>query len=481
MNIDNIVLLDKEHEQALIDIFASIKYPREFLKACKDNYNDIGKAQSETLLSLIDEKRLQFDISPEAFKGFLESEKFLKSDSINRDGTGVLTITNFKAFLNREGYSIKLNKINRKYEFDGFWEATNNKAALPENAPEIMRDKLQTELKKTDINHVMSLSALIAANNAYNPILDIIQAETWDGVDRVKELFTALRITRPIYQTAFRKWLYQCYCGLHNEIYNAFSLDTVLILQGEQGTGKTRLFEKLALKREYFGEGVSIDTTNKDSIINATSVWITELGEIGSTFKRDQDKLKAFISSAIDRFRPPYGRANMEYPRMTSFCGTTNDDEFLTDTTGNRRYMIISLEKGLVIDMDWLKKFNAKQLWAQIMAEVEKQRQEGARYESIFRLSRSQLNELAEFNENYLKPIAGEQEVRDILQELKLRKNDIKPITATEFIKQNPELKRYSSNQIGKVLQKLGLKQDRLRHYLLPVRTYDSIDGIELL
>ena len=62
----------------------------------------------------------------------------------------------------------------------------------------------------------------------------------------------------------------------------------------------------------------------------------------------------------------PYGKTSVQYPRMTSFCGTVNDDEFLVDQTGNRRFAVIPLDDDFYIDYAKIKAFNFVQLWAEI-------------------------------------------------------------------------------------------------------------------
>lgn len=394
------------------------------------------------------------------------------SDNINVDGSGLLTIANFEAFLQREKYEIKLNEITHKYEFSGFGAETSNTAALAENAPEIMRDKLQKELKKADIAHICSLTGLHACNNTVNPILDLINSQEWDKTDRITELFTVLHIKEDIYKSALRKWLYQCYCGLHNDIVNSFSLDSVLVLRGRQGLGKTRFFEALALKRQYFAEGITLDVTDKDSIIGAVSTWITELGEIGSTMRlKDENRLKAFISKAVDRFRPPYGRTTVEYPRRTSFCGSTNDEQFLTDETGSRRYIVIALDDDVKIDVkQWLPNFNMLQLWAQVQHEVEQEIQQGKTYANVFRIPEGELKQLADKNQQYQTPIKGENAVREVLH--KLDEFEAVPMTTAEFIQQNSELSKYTPEQIGRVLRKLGYTNKVVRAGLSTARVY---------
>ncbi len=94
--------------------------------------------------------------------------------------------------------------------------------------------------------------------------------------------------TDTLSRTILKKWFMKCICGVHNNLENPYSLDIVLVFQGKQGIGKTRFFEHIALNNRYFGEGKTIDVRDKDTKIQATSKWICELGEIGSTMTRQQ-------------------------------------------------------------------------------------------------------------------------------------------------------------------------------------------------
>ena len=158
---------------------------------------------------------------------------------------------------------------------------------------------------------------------------------------------------------------------------------------------KTRFFEKLALKSAFFGEGICIDPRDKDSIIQATSKWISELGEIGSTMKKDMDSVKAFITKSTDEYRTPYGKAPLHYPRITSFVGTVNDNEYLIDQTGNRRCWTFHCLPDLVIDYETqIKPFDALQLWGQVYHIIGLLEKRGQDKENCFRLTESEKNTL---------------------------------------------------------------------------------------
>jgi hypothetical protein len=261
---------------------------------------------------------------------------------------------------------------------------------------------------------------------------------------------------------------------LHNTVKKPFSLDIVLVFKGKQGIGKTRLLEALTMNSLYFGDGVVLDVRNKDDVQQSTSKWICELGEISSTFKKDMDSLKAFISKSIDEYRVPYGKTSVQYPRITSFCGTVNDDEFLIDRTGNRRFAVVPLQDDLYIDYDNIKNFNFLQLWAEIYSEVETMVKNGKTYAEIFRFNRSEVTELEKRNGVFIKPMPGQREVEDILTMADDPHGyySIKweYMTVSEFVDHwNSYLKKYTPQQIGRALNGLGIATER--------NTINGIDG----
>ena len=222
----------------------------------------------------------------------------------------------------------------------------------------------------------------------------------------------------------------------------------------------------------YFGEGVCIDPRNKDSIIQATSNWLCELGEIGSTMKKDMDSVKAMLTKANDEYRLPYGRTTLKFPRMTSFVGTVNDDKFLIDQTGNRRFATVPISDDVHIDYNTqIRPFNSLQLWAQVYRIVQEEIAKGETIASCFRLDPEMKEELDIRNEEYTKSMKAEDEVIDILARLNMEKSISSSnfmvkdeyMTVTEFMKQHTELNKYTAEQISKVLGKLGYESQRKR------------------
>lgn len=465
----------------------------------KGDISDIAEAlgadkAKELLTNAVNASEL-YQIPPAEQEAEAAPEKSKFENPYNADGSGKLTLANLTAALNVMDIQLKRNLVTHNIDYSGAGIKGINIGGIGAVLPTLLYDKLQFYLKGCSIDKIGSLLTKMSFDkeNEYNPVLEAIDGTKWDGKDHFSKLCELATIDPEdkLSQAIFKKWLMQCYCGLHNILEDPFSLDIVLVLVGKQGKGKTRLLEKLAISRKFFGEGAAMDPRDKDSVIKITSRWITELGEIGSTMKKEIDMLKSFISNATDKYRPPYGRGEVEFSRTTSFCGTTNDNEFLIDETGNRRFATVKLQDDKIIDVNSkeFKEFDILQLWAQIAALVNAEIKAGGSYASVFRLSDDESSELAERNTQHTKQLKGEQEVIDILAAADNNPPFIitvyKKITVTDWIKEHDELKKYSAVQIGKVLKKLGINSERKKVmgststiYYLPVRR-TNIDQTE--
>lgn len=396
-------------------------------------------------------------------------------------GAPSLTVDTFAEFCEREGFEFKYDEIRKEVKYLGF-SKEENKSRLPNTAPYILKNAMGDDYTNASVDNINGCIAVLAGRNTYNAVLEAIQGIKWDGADRTKEIFDLWEIPEEdaLSRTLILKWLKQTYCMLLNTEEEAFSPEFCLVLSGRQGAGKTRFFEHLAMSPLYFGEGQSLDPDNKDTIIQAAKVWICELGEIGSTMKRDLDKLKAFMTKPFDEYRPPYGREVERHPRKTSFCGTVNNIQFLKDDTGSRRWGVIRLKEGLKVDFSEIKRIDAGQLWAQVRELVESEIAAGKwkNRGECYRLTAEEVDALENRNAAYTTPAAGVEEVRDVLQELDDPTVQRRFMTVSQFQQQNKALQRFSRNQIGQALQKLGCVQKRTgtggRGYFLPCRS--SVD-----
>lgn len=176
-----------------------------------------------------------------------------------------------------------------------------------------------------------------AHRHTYSPVADYLEGVEWDGVERIST-WCARYMGAPddrVTQAMGRAWLIQAVARAQAPGCKA---DTVLILRGRQGSGKST---SLAILGGEWFRDTPIDLASKDRFAALQGAWIYELAELDSLRRAEAQTLKAFVSSQRDSYRPSYGRNVRDVPRTTVFAGTTNDDEFLQDATGSRRWWVI--------------------------------------------------------------------------------------------------------------------------------------------
>lgn len=209
---------------------------------------------------------------------------------------------------------------------------------------------------------------VIADENSYNPVLEWVTSVDWDGIDRITPMIESIKTTdayinvRDIYM---RKW-FMCAMGM---LYNGtgdheLEYEGVLVFQGSQGLGKTRWFKSLVPNHlDHISiDGFELDLTNKDSRLTFSSHWLVELGELDSTFKKSEiGSLKAFITMKKDKIRRPYDRVDTTLFRRTTMFASVNDEQFLHDATGNRRFWCLPVQS-----IEMIEGLDIQQFWAQV-------------------------------------------------------------------------------------------------------------------
>lgn len=361
--------------------------------------------------------------------------------------------------LMKRGWSVKRNLITQEIDISA--RTLTGRVMSWDDLLAALHTELAENFKGCSLDVLHSYLSYIASENAYNPVLERMESLSWDGRDRLPELFDLMHIKEdPLSQVLVTKWLLQTIALLFNSLEDAFGADGVLVLNGGQGVGKTSLFRRLALNGDWFGEGALIKDNDKDTLRRCVTRWITELGEVESTLKSDISALKAVVTASTDNYRLPYARADRKTPRITSMCATCNSDRYLIDPTGNRRWWSVPISEPM--DYDAIQKFDAEQLWAQIYAIVAPlpQKERAA----CFRLSRTEQTQLAERNGSFEKPVKAEDECRDLIEAAKNQGMCWAYMTVAEWKSQNLDVLRpYSTQQIGEALKKIGCTQARKR------------------
>lgn len=285
------------------------------------------------------------------------------------------TTRNVRYVIDTLGHAVRFNMMSGEPELsppEGAREGWYDEAS-PETQRRASIDSVVDWCLKLDMGNVNAMHdciTTIAGEHPYHPMEDWVLESEWDGVSRFDELLATIELThkkrdKEIARVYLRKWMIQVMEAVRGYEYERMK-DTVLVFSGPQGCGKTTWITNL-LPEGMIAHGVNLKLDGsssqvKDSLQQALCAPIVELGELDATFTQtDISALKSFLSQTVDRYRPAYARHPITRNRCTVFAGSVNDEQFLRDMTGNRRYLTLS-----VVELDGFHDINLQQLWAEV-------------------------------------------------------------------------------------------------------------------
>lgn len=189
-----------------------------------------------------------------------------------------------------------------------------------------------------------ALLAVVAAERIYHPIKNYFAGLTWDGFPRLDSLlidYCGAEDT-PYTRAVTRKTL----CAAVARVYEpGRKFDSILVLSGPQGIGKSTFFAKLG--GAWYSDSLAIsDMKDKTAAEKLQGYWILELGELAGIKKVDVETVKSFVTRVDDKYRQAYGMVVESHPRSCIIVGTTNSESgFLRDITGNRRFWPVQVSE----------------------------------------------------------------------------------------------------------------------------------------
>lgn len=230
-------------------------------------------------------------------------------------------------------------------------------------------------IKKSDLEDNIYF---LAKDYMFNPFMDYIlkcEADNKNCFGELEKLFATLELdidiaaveeyskTKELCKAMIKKWLISVVALNIQEDLNAKegpSVEGTLVLFGGQGIGKTTWLRNL-VPPGYFKEGATLEN-NKDTKMEVYRYPLVELGELEHTTGRQETGfLKQELTRTSIEYRPPYAKSNIKFARHTIFCGSVNDEKFLKDITGNRRFWVIPVKS-----IDIKTKININKLWAEV-------------------------------------------------------------------------------------------------------------------
>ncbi|EOX9981360.1 virulence-associated E family protein [Listeria innocua] len=207
----------------------------------------------------------------------------------------------------------------------------------------------------------------VAAERSYHPIKEYLDhLPDWDGTDRVETLLIDyFNATDNSYTRAVtRKMMVAAVARI---VQPGTKFDSVLILNGPQGIGKSTFFAKLA--GDWFSDSLTLtDMKDKAGPEKLQGYWILELGELAGMRKTDVEVVKSFISRSDDKYRASYGVNVESHPRQCIIVGSTNAESgFLRDITGNRRFWPVRISGDGKRKAWQMSVYDVEQIWAETL------------------------------------------------------------------------------------------------------------------
>lgn len=206
----------------------------------------------------------------------------------------------------------------------------------------------------------------VTDDRSYHPIKEFLASlPEWDELPRVDTLLVNFlgAVDNEYVRAVTRKTLV---AAIARVMTPGCKFDTMLVLSGPQGKGKSTLIAKLC--GDWFNDSLLLsDTKDKTAAEKLQGYWILEIGELAGLKKTDIETLRGFLSRQNDIYRAAFGRRATPHPRQCVFIGTTNADTYLRDITGNRRFWPVKVPGGTDRGSWELTREEVELIWAEAL------------------------------------------------------------------------------------------------------------------
>jgi len=271
--------------------------------------------------------------------------KWMQDLEVDGRGKYLSTATNINAILKNDLELKNLFRLNdfdsKRYVFGSLpWRKIKKAEPMKNIDYSGIRNYIETIYGIAGNLKIDDSLAVEIEKNHFHPVRDYLSGLSWDGVQRIDNLLIEyFGATDNIYtREAIRKML----VGAVARIFvPGCKFDLVLVLVGKkEGTGKSTFVKKLG--KDWFSD-TFLTVHGKEALEQIQGAWIIEMAELAGLRKAEVEAIKHFITKQEDAFRPAYGRTSETYKRQCVFFGTTNNDRFLKEQHGNRRFMPVDV------------------------------------------------------------------------------------------------------------------------------------------
>ncbi|HEY5658862.1 MAG TPA: VapE domain-containing protein [Myxococcota bacterium] len=200
----------------------------------------------------------------------------------------------------------------------------------------------------------------VASRRRFDRVVEYLEGLSWDGKERLDGWlvdFMGAKAT-PLTQAISARWMIS---AVARALDPGCQVDHVLVLEGKQGAGKSSALRALCRDKGWFTDQLG-DVRSKEASETLQGPWLVEIAELDALSRAEAHTVKAFLTRVEDRYRPSYGRHVQRRPRRCVFAATTNEQAYLKDATGGRRFWPVDVQgpirvKAIAAQRD--------QLWAE--------------------------------------------------------------------------------------------------------------------
>ncbi|NEZ61011.1 VapE domain-containing protein [Adonisia turfae] len=403
-------------------------------------------ATAEIILAAVEERRTFAAVTPEATKQADDSSTTTKPNAFKRQYHYIE-----QRYLSR----LRFNEFTKDIELDKKpLDLGDFRVRLAvDNNLDVRLDNLGLILKS------------LAEKNPFHPVKDYLSQCVEQHTDtQILQEFAQryFGCPEPIYNIFLKRTLIAAVARIFEP---GCKVDTALILQGKQGYRKSTFFKLLA-GEDYFDD--SLGAIDKDEKLKLHQTWFAEWAELESVFKRKDISLtKAFLSSSVDVIRPPYGKQPQRMKRQAIIVGTTNQDEFLSDSTGNRRFWVIPVKQP--IDVAQLRQ-ERDLIWGAAVALYQAGEQ--------WWLTAAEEQQAQELAKDYLTTDPWQSRIETYLIEARLTKVNVTEVLNNCFEIDPSQQTKSHQMRVAECLKRLSWESAQKKHHGKRQRVWVKPDGL---
>lgn len=203
----------------------------------------------------------------------------------------------------------------------------------------------------------------MAWRKRFHPVRRYLDALEWDGVERLDEWLTTYLGAKDDGEEGVNRVIGRIMLiGAVRRVRKpGCKFDTMLVLEGPQYAGKSSVIRGLCPDPDWFSDNLGLQMQTKEVMEQSVGKWLIEVGELAGLRRAEVDHVKSMLARQQDESRLAYGKFRTKQPRQCVFIATTNEDHYLQDDTGNRRFLPVKVGE---IDLKAIAR-DRDQLWAE--------------------------------------------------------------------------------------------------------------------